>query len=418
MVELLDISEVANVSLSEEVDSHTLTTITATATDTMNVVLTVSGQIVVDNQRNLLYINTTSQQISGDKYTRRSRLELAHDKLTLLLLHVTMHSRDGEILGIHLLSEPVYLPPGVTVDDSLGNGEGLVQVAQCAELPLLLLYRYVELLDTFKGQFITLDKNANGVAHKTARYLEYLEGHGSREEGNLHLLGEEAEHFVDLVTETARKHLISLIEDEEHDRVGADSVTAKHIPNAAGGSYHDVNTFLKDADIVANSGTTNTAVDLYAHEISEVDHYLLGLHSQLTGGRQDNSLALVNIGVDLLQGSNSKSTSLTGTGLCLRDGIVSQKDGLDSALLDSGGVLETYGEYTTEEVLAQVHSVEGLGNLGPVGLYGHAISKASRGGLSDTGSSLLCAFSRCIGAHLLHFLLLLNLSHLFLSLSL
>ena len=43
----------------------------------------------------------------------------------------------GEVAGVHLLGEPVHLPPGVEEDDRLGDGQGLVQVAQRVQLPLL-----------------------------------------------------------------------------------------------------------------------------------------------------------------------------------------------------------------------------------------------------------------------------------------
>ena len=38
---------------------------------------------------------------------------------------------------MHLLCEPVHLPPGVDEDDSLGDGQSLVQITQRVQLPLL-----------------------------------------------------------------------------------------------------------------------------------------------------------------------------------------------------------------------------------------------------------------------------------------
>ena len=43
---------------------------------------------------------------------------------------------------------PVYLPARVAVDDGLGDGEGLVEIAKRVKLPLLALNCDVELLDT------------------------------------------------------------------------------------------------------------------------------------------------------------------------------------------------------------------------------------------------------------------------------
>lgn len=93
----------------------------------------------VDDQRNLLDIDTTGQKVGGDKNSRRTGSELLHDDLSLLLLHVAVHGRDGELTVVELLSEPVDLSSGRTEDDGLGDGDGLVQVAKSLELPLLLL---------------------------------------------------------------------------------------------------------------------------------------------------------------------------------------------------------------------------------------------------------------------------------------
>lgn len=75
----------------------------------MNVVFAIGRQIVVDDAWDLLYINTTSKQISGDEYTRRARTELPHDDLTLALVHVTVHGRHGEVALMHRLGQPVHL---------------------------------------------------------------------------------------------------------------------------------------------------------------------------------------------------------------------------------------------------------------------------------------------------------------------
>lgn len=47
------------------------------------------------------------------------------------------------------------LPLGVAEDDGLGDGQGVVQVTQGVELPLLPLHGNEELLDPLQGQLIT-----------------------------------------------------------------------------------------------------------------------------------------------------------------------------------------------------------------------------------------------------------------------
>ena len=50
----------------------------------MNVVLPVGRKIVVDDQRDLLDVDTSRQQIGGDEDTAGAGPELAHDDVTFL----------------------------------------------------------------------------------------------------------------------------------------------------------------------------------------------------------------------------------------------------------------------------------------------------------------------------------------------
>ena len=96
VVEGLNVHKRSLVLLSHEVDGSTLTSESTTATDTMDVVLAIGRQIVVDDQRDLLHIwiwqfrvysrhlirlltDTTGQQIGGDQDTRWTGAEFAHD---------------------------------------------------------------------------------------------------------------------------------------------------------------------------------------------------------------------------------------------------------------------------------------------------------------------------------------------------
>jgi hypothetical protein len=45
-----------------------------------------------------------------------------------------VHARDGEISSVELLGEPFDLLSGVQEDDTLGDGDGLVKIAQSFEL--------------------------------------------------------------------------------------------------------------------------------------------------------------------------------------------------------------------------------------------------------------------------------------------
>lgn len=202
-VELLNLAHHAHIVGGNEVDSNTLTTETTATTNAVDIVLPVGGKVVVDDQRNLLDVDATGQKVGGDQNTRGAGTELLHNQVTLSLIHVTVHGRDGEVAGGELVGEPVDLAAGVAEDDSLGDGDGLVEIRQGVELPVLLLDGDVELLNTLKGKLVLLDQDADGVAHELGGDLQHVLGHGGGEENDLGGLRQKLEDVVDLLGETA-----------------------------------------------------------------------------------------------------------------------------------------------------------------------------------------------------------------------
>lgn len=121
---------------------------------------------------------------------------------------------------------------------------------------------------------------------------------------------------------TYRKHLISLVEDEQLHAVGTEDTTLDHIVNTAGGTDNDLGTVTEGSHVLTDVGTTNTGVALDTHEVTNGNNDLLDLLGQLTGGSKDQSLASLHIGVNLLESGNGEGGSLSGTRLGLSDDIV------------------------------------------------------------------------------------------------
>ena len=129
--------------------------------------------------------------------------------------------------------------------------------------------------------------------------------------------------------------------------------------DTTGGTDNDLGAGAEGVHVVTNVGTTNAGVALNVHEVTDGDNDLLDLLSQLTGGSDNQSLAGLELLVDLLESGDGESGSLSGTRLGLGNDIVAcgalvsimncadhgekhtLDDGHDSTLLDSGGTLET-----------------------------------------------------------------------------
>jgi len=92
--------------------------------------------------------------------------------------------------------------------------------------------------------------------------------------------------------------------------------------DTAGSPDYDLRAILESLHIVPDAGSANASVALDVHEIANGDNHLLDLLSQLTGGSQNQSLALLDIGIDLLQDRDGESSRLSRAGLGLGDDIV------------------------------------------------------------------------------------------------
>lgn len=57
----------------------------------MNVVLAIARQVIVDDERDLLDIESASPDVGRDEDARSSRAELSHDRVALLLGHLAVH---------------------------------------------------------------------------------------------------------------------------------------------------------------------------------------------------------------------------------------------------------------------------------------------------------------------------------------
>mmetsp|Transcript_20996 Transcript_20996/g.42655 ORF Transcript_20996/g.42655 Transcript_20996/m.42655 type:complete len:386 (+) Transcript_20996:219-1376(+) len=335
VVELLDVAHVAHVVARHKVDGNALTTETPRAPNPVDVVLPVGGEVVVDDQRHLLHVNATREEIGGDEHAGGAGAELAHDELSPLLVHVAVKCRHREIAARHLLEQPVHLPAGVDVDDGLRDGERFVEVAKRLELPFLPLHRNVELLDSLERELVLLDEDAHGVAHEVPRDLEHLDRHCRREESHLHLARQEFEHVVDLVLEPARKHLVSLVEHEDLHRVRPQRPPVDHVVHAPGGSHHHLLACLKPSDVLPDVGPSDARVALRRHVVAQCEDNLLNLLGKLAGRRKQKRLTVLERHIHALKATNGESGRLASPRLRLGDSVTALDQGKGSPLLDS-----------------------------------------------------------------------------------
>lgn len=322
---ILNLLDEGSILGQHEVDGGTLSTETTSTTDSVDVVLLLVGELVVDDETDLLNVDTSGKEISGDQDTDGTGTELLHDDITTELVHLTVHNADGEVVLGHGLLEVLDSLLGVTVDEGLVNVQVGVQVEEDFHLPLLLLDSDVVLVNTFKSELLVLDKNFCGVSHEVLGHTKDLRREGSREESDLDVSGEELEDVLDLGLETTRQHLVSFVQNEQLKVLGLEESSLHHVVNTAGGADNNVGaTRLELLDVILDNGATNAGLDLDLHVLTDGVDDVSNLHGELTSGGHDKCLAVVGdaalrVGVNALEHTDGEGTSLTGTRLGLKN---------------------------------------------------------------------------------------------------
>mmetsp|Transcript_28304 Transcript_28304/g.50560 ORF Transcript_28304/g.50560 Transcript_28304/m.50560 type:complete len:267 (+) Transcript_28304:282-1082(+) len=231
-VVLLNIAQNAHIVVAHKIDGHALSTEAARAADAVDVELAVVGQVVVDDEGDVLHVQPARPDVGGDEHAGTAATEFAHDGVALFLRHVAVHRRDGEVVLPHLLRQPVHLALGVAKDDGLCDGEGVVEVAESVKLPLLALHRHKKLLDALQRQLIALHQHAHGVRHKLVRHLQHLVRQRRRNQHNLRVGGEVAVDVVDLFLEPLGQHLVCLVQHQRLDVARAQRAALNHVKHA------------------------------------------------------------------------------------------------------------------------------------------------------------------------------------------
>jgi len=123
--------------------------------------------------------------------------------------------------------------------------------------------------------------------------LENIWRKGCREKGDLDVSGQVLEDVLDLGLEATGEHLISLIKGENFQVVCLEEATLHHVKNATGCADNDVNTALKNSDILTDNGTTDAGMYFDVGKLADRMNDVGNLHGELTSGSNDQSLDVV-----------------------------------------------------------------------------------------------------------------------------
>ena len=91
MEEALDALEEALVLVGDESDGSAVVLGTGGSADTMDIVFGVAGDVVVDDKRYIVHVDSAGDDIGGDKDLDFAVTEIEHDGFTVFLVEVGVH---------------------------------------------------------------------------------------------------------------------------------------------------------------------------------------------------------------------------------------------------------------------------------------------------------------------------------------
>jgi len=222
----------------------------------------------------------------------------------------------------------------------LWYGQGVIKVAQRVKFPILLFDSDEELLDTFKRQFITLDKDTNWVGHEFCCHLEDIIRQCGAEKHDLRSGREVTVDAVNLILETLVEELVGLVQDEHFDVTRAERTPANHVEDPIGCPGDDVLAIFEFTNVFADRSVADARVTLYVHVVAQCEDNGLNLRCKFAGGREDDCLGLSHGDVDRLEHGDGDGGGFTSARLSLGDDISTLGYGENSTLLDCGGLFK------------------------------------------------------------------------------
>jgi hypothetical protein len=260
----------------------------------MNVFIDVGHKIIVDNVHNVLDIQATSGDTSGNQDGTLSRTESDECIFTLTLSTITMDRGGRQLEVVKVVVKGISSALVVDENKRTSRRSRAKQVVQ--SLLLLELINPNDVLgDVVVGGTDTTDLDLNKIIRKEVR-SESPNGllESRREHHDLLVIVLVAvaglEDPADLRLESHVKHLIGLVDHNELDALERENTaTLEEVDETSGSTDKNVTTLAELETLGHGIGTTVDHTRTKHGPVTETTTFIEDLSSQLTGGSDDKN---------------------------------------------------------------------------------------------------------------------------------
>ena len=302
-----ELSNDGSVTAVEEGRGNTGVSSTAGTTDTMDVVVNIRGQIVVDNVGDIGNIQATSGNSSGHENRADTVSELLQGLLTLALSAVTVNGVGAHVLVDEEIRERVCHALRLNEDECETAVTVSVKDVEEHRALVNVLDVFNSLSDVLGGRADTADRQEDVVLQEIlGKHLDVAREGGRKHErlaalstGHILALNDAA----NLGLETHVKHAISLIKNQILDVAQRDATTLDEIDKSAGGGDEEIAAAFDLAKLRSDLGTTIDNARADPRAVGELARLVVNLRDKFAGRGKDQCggvrLALATIAAAL-----------------------------------------------------------------------------------------------------------------------
>lgn len=387
------------VATIEESSGDTSVTGTTGTTNSVNIVVDIGGQVIVDDVGNIRNIETTGGNSSGNQNWATSATEELQSAFTLALSAVTMDGGCREALVDEEVGQRISHALGL--DKNEGKTAGSVGVEDIQEdRTLVMVLDILDLLsDVLRRRPNATNGQENVVFQKIAgKHLDITRKSGGEHEclavihrGHILTL----DNTANLGFETHVQHAVSLIKNQVFDVNKGDTATFDKVNQTTRSSDQHITAALDLAQLRANIGTSVHDTWTNPGAIGELAGLVKDLRDKLASRGKDQgsrvSLALPAIAqltlsrcrgsrrpvlIRLGKDREQETTGLSRTSLCACHEVTTIHDNGNRILLNRGGDFIAGELNVREQMVIQRRVREGVNGFGDVvtgGLHGDII---------------------------------------------
>ncbi len=330
------------------------------AADAVDVGLGVVRNVVVDDVRDAVDVESARGDVGGDEDVEGAALELADGPLALRLHDVAVDGGRRVAPGPQLLGEVLGGLLGADEDDHRLEVLDLEDAGEGVELALVRDL-YVPLRDVRRGGRRRLHRDLDRVVHVLLAHLADRARHGGREQRDLLVLRSVGENALDVLLEAHLEHLVGLVEHQVLEVREVQCALLQVVDDPAGGADDDLRTAPQTGQLHAVSLAAVDRQDVQARDFGGVLAERLGhLQRELTRGGEDQRLRNAVGDVETREDGNGERRRLARARLRESDDVLARHQRRNGGRLNGRRGLVPHVAERREDAIVDAEIGEGL----------------------------------------------------------